>query len=261
MKRRTYRISPSLMNAFSEWLNAEDTYAKFWGNSKQPEMTCEEYVAKQLSELLSKINKEPQPLNEAADRGTCLNEIVDCLIGAEPNPNVWWDKINGDYEAERNGFHFVFDGEMVDNLAITMRNGIPQFHLRNMYAPQGVDYEVMLHGYADYIFPTYIFDLKTTGKYDGEKYIDNWQRLVYPVVAVDSGDMLRCDCFCFHVVEIIKPKECTKMGGRIWRETYDVNIEQARAEVLEFITAVMVPQLDKWHNDGLTPNQTICDYE
>lgn len=257
---RTYRISPSLLNAFSGWLNADDLYNKFWGNSEQPAMTMDEFQAKQLAELLAYINRDPQPLNEAADRGTCLNEIIDCLIGAEPNPNVWWDKIEGNYIAERNGFRFHFDGDMVEELAHMMRNGIPQFHLSHVYQPQGMDYKVELHGFADYIFPTQIYDLKTTNKYDGEMYRDNWQRLVYPVVAIDSGDMIKCDTFGFLVMEMCQVKETGVLFAKQWKETYDVNLEEARAQIMEFITSVVVPQLNTWQGERLIPNQTIINY-
>ena len=256
-----YRISPSLMNAFGNWLNASEIYERYWGSSNAPALTEQEFVEKQKAELLAYINKEPQPLNEAADRGTCLNEIVDCLIGAEPNPSVWWDKVNGDYEAERNGFHFVFDAQLVEDIQLFMRNGIPQYHLSNVYSPAGCNYSINLHGYADYIFPTQIWDLKTTNKYEGEKYMNNWQRFVYPVIALDREDMMRCDFFGFYAVECHIPTNGTKIIGRAWKETYDVNIADMRSKIMEYLTTVLIPQLDRWHDEGLTPNQTICEYE
>lgn len=258
---RTYRISPSLMNKFSEWLNCADTYAKYWGNMEAPEVTEAEFEKVTLRELFSYINREPQPLSEAANRGTCLNEIVDCLIGAYPNPSVSWEKVDGRYIAQRNGFTFNFDARMVEDLQLQMRNSIPQYHLENTYELAGCDYSVTLHGYSDYIFPTQIWDLKTTSKYEAETYRDNWQRLVYPVVAVDSGDVLKCETFGFHVVECWKPKGVDVICGRTWRETYDVNVEEARGQIMEFITGVMVPTLDQWHAEGRTPNQNICNYD
>lgn len=253
---RTYRISPSLLNSFSGWLNCSETYAKYWGNSEAPAMSEEEYEEKCKAELLAYINREPQPRNEAADRGTCLNEIVDRLIGAEPSSVADCDKLDGYYLARRNGFEFKFDSRLVEEVACAMRNGIPQFHLSNTYLPEGCDYAIELHGFSDYIFPSQIWDLKTTGKYESEKYANNWQRHVYPVIAADSGAVLTCERFGFYVAECYE----TKSGlttGRTWVETYDVNLEQSRAEIMEFITGVVVPQLDAWLVEGLTPNQAI----
>lgn len=249
------------MNVFSSWMNAEDDYMKFWGNSDNPSLSMQEYVDKCKRAVLDYINQAPQPLNEAADRGTCLNEIVDCLIGSEPNPSVWWDKIADNYQAERNGFRFEFYGVMVDQLVMTMRNAIPQYHLSYTYTPDGCGYDIYLHGYADYIFPTQIWDLKTTSKYESERYRDNWQRLVYPVIAVDSGDMLRCDLFGFHVMECRKSSDSGVITAEEWKETYDVNIADARSKIMEFLTGVMIPQLDKWNYEGMTPQQTICHYD
>lgn len=252
---KKYRISPSLMNSFSSWLNSEETYAELWGNSECPTMSALEFEQKQREELIAYINREPQARNEAADRGTCLNEIVDCLIGSEPNPSIWWDKIDKDYIAERNGFRFSFDGAMVDELALNVRNAIPQYHLTHDYTIDGR--EITLHGFADYIFPTQIWDLKTTNKYKGEKYANNWQRKVYPVVAVDSGSMIKCEMFRFEVMEIRQNKETGVLFGSEWKESYDVNIDAFRADVMDFVTSIIVPTLDKWNEQEIIPNQTI----
>lgn len=253
---RTYRISPSLLNSFMEWLNADEMYAKFWGNSETPAMTAEQYERQKLQELLDYINRKPQPLNEAADRGTCLNEIVDGLIGGGGNPNVTWDKVDDAYVAHRNGFTFVFDPALVDHLALTFRNAIPQFHLSHTYDLG--NRRVELHGYSDYIFQSMIWDLKTTERYECEKYACNWQRHVYPVVAVDAGDMMRCDNFTFYAVEMRKDRD-GRLTGKPYKETYDVNIEQSRGMVLETLNAVILPQLDAWYALGKIPGQTIIN--
>lgn len=262
MKKRVYRISPSLLNSFSKWLNAQEDYELYWGKSDAPLVSPEEYERRCYNELIAYINKEPQQPNEAADRGTCLNEIVDCLIGAMPNPLVWWERREGVYVAKRNEFEFEFDAQLVDDVALAMRNGIPQYHLQRLY--RDAEYDVILHGYADYIFPTQIWDLKTTNKYEGEKYRGNWQRLLYPVVAVDDNDLKRCDTFGFLAVECKKlGKEQPTIAGRIWRETYDVNIEEARDIIMEFVTGIVVPQINIWISNGIIDieKQTLCYYD
>lgn len=254
---KTYRISPSLMNAFSDYLNAEELWLKFWGNADSPAKSLDEFTAEKRQNVIDYINRAPQPLNEAADRGICLNEIIDCLIGSTPNSSVVWDKDGSKYWAERNGFHFDFDATLVEELELQFKDAIPQYHLRHVYTPRGVDYAIELHGYADYIFPTMIWDLKTTNKYEGEKYANNWQRLVYPVVAVDAEDMIKCERFVFHAVEMFSNKLTGVLHGRRWNEVYDCNIDDARSKIMEFLTAAFVPQFDKWLHDGLLTNQTI----
>jgi hypothetical protein len=252
---RTYRISPSLLNSFSDWLNADELYEKFWGNSASPSVSIEDFEKKQLGELLDYINHEPQEPNEAADRGTSLNEIVDCLIGATPNPcTCTWEKREGLYVANRNCFEFIFDGNLVEDLARMFRTALPQYHLAAKYMVS--DFMVELHGYADYILPTQIYDLKTTGRYEGEKYAGNWQRHVYPLIAVDGMSMTRCDAFRFLAVECKQGRDGV-IGGKVWTETYDFNIEESRAKVMSFIRYQVVPQLDIWQQKGLIKNQTI----
>ncbi len=248
--RRRYVLSPSMLNKFTGWLNSEEDYWKYWGNSETPKLTLAEYQQQQQDELIFYLQGDPQPPMEAADRGTCLNEIVDCLIGAIPREDVTWAKEDISYTAQLNGFSFKFYAQLVDDTQMAMRNGIPQFHLKHLYKPDGVDYEVLLHGYSDYIFPTQIWDLKTTLKYDGEKYANNWQRHVYPMLAVDEGDMISCETFGFHVVELRKDSASDILNGRTWRETYDVNIDESRAKVLEFVTMVVVPQINEWIMSG-----------
>lgn len=259
MKR--YRISPSLLNKFSDWLNSYELYEKFWGDCENPSMTALGFEAKQRAELLSYINREPQPLSEAADRGTCLNEIVDRLIGAIPNAGVNVEqKIGPEWVASRNGFVFHFDDELCEDLATLFRTAIPQYHLCHTYEI-GRGCEIELHGYADYIFPTQIYDLKTTTKYEGERYRTNWQRQIYPLIAIDSGAMRVCDSFTFLAVEMRKRKKDGRLFGKAYEETYSFNADSARGEVLEFLTAAVLPRLDYFQDNGFIPNQNIISYE
>lgn len=251
---RHYRISPSLLNSITGYLNAGELWESFWGKSDNPPYTPEEFEKKQLDELLAYINKEPQEPNEAADRGTCLNEIVDVLIGAEPRADVKISRYNGEVQAWKDPFEFAFANELVDALVEVYKDALPQYHLQHTYTLNSGD-QVTLHGFADYIFPTCIWDMKTTTKYDYGKYENNWQRKVYPIVAIDSGAMTSCDHFTFDVLV------CSEKKGAItaknYREWYDVNVDDFRAEVLSFLEVRVIPMLDKWLSDGLIDNNQI----
>ena len=251
---RRYRISPSLLNSFSDWLNYETVWEKFWGNAETPAMTQEEFGQKQLAELLAYINREPQEPNEAAERGTCLNEIIDRRIGADPNGSVRVTVDVDIYRAERNGFTFQFNAADVDSLTETFRGTMPQYHLSQRYTIG--NREVTLHGYSDYLFPDRIGDLKTTGRYESEKYRDNWQRKVYPLVAEDSGAMQVCREFTFYALQC-KTDKSGIIGMEAYEESYDFHHDESKDEVLTFLDAFLLPQLDAWLEEGLIPHQTL----
>lgn len=253
MKR--YRISPSLLNKMSDWLNSDEIYNKFWGEAERPAMDADGFRAKQLAELLSYINREPQPPSEAADRGTALNEIVDRLIDRGSRPDIEVLKGTFFYLCKVGDFSFRFDTALVDSLALMFKTATPQYHLHHLYKMDG--YAVDLHGYADYISPTMIWDLKTTGKYEGEKYAQNWQRWVYPLTALDSGALTVCDNFTFYALEMRKDRESGILTGKPYAETYAVNVDECRDKVMEFIGNVVVPTLDEWHRGGLIDNNNI----
>lgn len=248
-EKRLYRISPSLLNAFDGWLNAGEDWDKFWGESDLPPVTREGYERGKLEELLGYINGVAQEPSEAADRGTCLNEIVDCLLGNRPRGDVRWSGSDGFYKAVKGDFTFLFDRGLVDSLTLMLQSSVAQYHLDHAYDFEGG--RIRLHGYADYIFPTMIWDLKTTGKYTTEKYAQNWQRHVYPVVAVDSGELVKCEKFTFYALECTKDRKSGVITGKAFAESYDVNLVESRERVLEYVRCVVVPWLDRWERDGL----------
>ena len=245
------------MNAFSNWLNSSDIYEQYWGESEAPEMTQEEFESKQLAELVAMINREPQPPNEAADRGTALNDILDALqFGREVKTQYELAGEGQYYRARLNGFEFKFDASLVHSLCLVFNTALPQYHLEcEMRTGKGD--KVILHGYPDYIFPTMIWDLKTTNKYSGEKYRNNWQRFVYPVAAMLGGAMTRCETFTFYALEMRKERAIGVLTAKPFTETYDVEIDDAEARVREFIESVMLPQLDWLETQGMIPNNNI----
>lgn len=253
-----YRISPSLIQKVMDWANAEENYDKYWGRSESPSLTLEEYQEKQTAELVAYMNGDPTPPSEAADRGTCLNEIIDCMIGNEPNGNVQWTEEPYCYRARTADFSFDFDKPFVDSLALMFKNSVAQYHLRHTY-DLGT-YSVTLHGFADYIFPTMIWDLKTTSKYEAEKYLNGIQRLLYPVVAVDSGAMTRCDTFTYYAIEMRADNRVNRNGvltGKPFAETYDVNVEGHRDTLFAMVRGLVVPTINQFNAEGAIPNNTI----
>ena len=254
---RKYRISASLLNAFNQWLNSDEIFDTYWGESEQPAMTRDEFHAKQLAELLAYINHEPQPPNEAAERGTALNDIIDIMnFGRKVDTELF--VANTFYVARRCGFTFAFDRDFVDSLCLVFRTAVAQHHL-SCQIPFGGGV-VELHGYPDYIFPTMIWDLKTTSRYSQGKYADNWQRLVYPYAAITTGVLTGCENFTFYALECRADMDGI-ITGKPFTETYDFNYYEASVRIREFIDTHVIPSLDEWQRCDIIRNQTIISHE
>lgn len=226
MSEYAFKFSPSLLQSFQDFLDCEANYEKFFGHSEEPSLTYAEYEDQKFKELLDRINRVPFE-SEAASKGSCLNEIVDCIImntnstrddisvktlksferlceeGAwdmvENKPlyyDRWFETIrqpciwakHGDYE-------FYFDIAFCKRLAEYFKESLCQIYTE---APIETDYgKVLLYGYPDYVRGNMVYDLKTTSKYEFGKYSKYWQRHVYPWTLVESGKMTDVKAFEF----------------------------------------------------------------
>lgn len=187
-----YRIYPSLLDSFQDYLDAEILWDQFYGNQEEPSVTVAQFEEKQYRELLDSINRVPFE-SEAASRGTCLNEVVDLINGAtstKENVAVKSLKLSPDQTliaAAQGRYMFFFDAAYCRNLAERYKGAARQVFLKaTIETAYGL---VELYGYADEILRDVIYDLKTTGKYDFGKYERHWQRHVYPYCAIEGGYM------------------------------------------------------------------------
>lgn len=205
-----YKITASHLNAFQRMLDAEVDAEGFANMTSDGEYkkTADEIYAEREMALLDLINRVPREPNEAADRGTAFNEIVDCLVESrgtmreDLSLNVVFVGSDGTiYEngdnrpmmckkairAQINGFTFIFDIDLCKNAAKYFKGCICQH-----YVSAGIQTaygDVLLYGYADYVGNNSVADLKTTVKYNFGKYEHGWQRYVYPYCLETSGDM------------------------------------------------------------------------
>ena len=128
-----YKIYPSLLDKFQALLDSDIEAESFWNiDSETGEMkqTPDEIASQHEKELLDSINRVPCEPIEAADKGTCFNEIVDCLINGRASSREDLEIDFGvldqygafhpnscDYnpvgievvQAKMNGFTFLFD--------------------------------------------------------------------------------------------------------------------------------------------------------
>lgn len=156
-------------------------------------LTPDEMCAKLEQDLLDAVNRKEREPSRAADRGTCFNEIVDCLI-ENRNSNrkdvVLHTSRNKEGQpvaiiAEMDGFTFQFDVDMCRNAAKYFKGSVTQQYVE---APMQTCYgNVLLYGYIDEWVKDKMYDIKTTTYYTPWKFESGLQRHVYPWCAIESG--------------------------------------------------------------------------
>lgn len=241
MSQHKYRFSPSSINKFHEYLNSDQEFEGKWnrGEGGEYKRSAQEIADAKEQELLDYINKVPQVPSEAADKGTCFNEVLDRLIlhkkdGREDVRIKSGRMPIGDFEevpvvfAEMDDFHFTFDLQLCLDLAKELKGAIPQYHTEAILPTKYGD--VLLHGYIDYVLDDMVIDLKTTGDYTFPKFNDGWQKDVYPYCLIESGTMQSVSEFDYLVVHwkdlVGKPTT-----GMVYIEPYTYNHEQATARL------------------------------
>lgn len=230
MSEIAYRIYPSLLDGFQEYLEAEATWEKYWGGSDEPSKNLDEYLAEVEQELIDKINRVPHDPIEAADKGTCFNEIVDCIIehrkcGIE-GMEILSDKENGVIGATYHGFRFQFDIALCKDAAKYFDGAMTQHFCRaELPTRYGT---VELYGYADEIVRDEVKDIKTTTSYEYGKFSKKFQKDVYPYCLIESGEMDSVSQFEYTVFLINKASERNPVTtGRMYREKYPYEHEKA----------------------------------
>lgn len=215
-----YKIYPSLLNKFQDFLDAERDAEESWNETADGDyrIAPAELVAAREKQLIDAVNRVPF-VSEAADRGTAFNKLVDLLISVP---------IAADPCAEVDGF--AFSGELAKEVAGMLPMPLAQYYTEAvLHTSMG---DVLLYGYPDYwCADNMVVDLKTTGQYQWPKFDRNWQRLVYPW-CLTTGSGATVDLFRFLVVKWAKPtKKEPYWRGTIYTEDYNYNHAMATQQL------------------------------
>lgn len=269
MSQPDYKIYPSLLDKFQQYLDSDTEAESFWNidyESGEMKKTADEIAAQNEQELLDTINRVPSEPIPAADRGTCFNEIVDCLISGKNTEredisicSMWIDpmgRISLEQEegsvkfiqATMNGAEYNFDiatcKAAVEHFG---RDAVIQHFCRGLLPTQmGL---VELYGYADYIVKDVVHDLKTTSSYSFGKYEQGWQKFVYPYCLVSSGEMKSVSAFEYTAFQLTRASLRNPItSGTMYREvyTYDHNYAIDR---LTHMTEVFIDWLECHRKD------------
>lgn len=146
-----YKFYATLLDAFQWYLDSDEDEA--------------------FPEFLRKVNRIPFT-NEAIEKGTAFNELVDRIKNGELVPVVDQKGM-----IAYNGFEYRWN--IVSQFVDHFLGAADQVYVEGLLpTPKG---KVLLYGYIDEVAQGgNISDIKTTRSYDFPKYLRNWQHLVYP---------------------------------------------------------------------------------
>lgn len=219
MNKMSYKLYPTLLDAYQNFIDSDKIYHKYYGFSDNPPCDEDEFKEQQFQALIDKINRVPFD-SEAADKGTCFNEIVDSIIeGRKPKRmEVERSEDNTSYLVTFNERKFVFPIGVCREFADYYKGALTQQYVEAILPTAYGD--VLVYGFIDELMPDSVHDIKTTGSYSVGKFKDHHQHLVYPYALLQSGSDVRT--FEYNVAEFNK-------GGYVtgtYTETYVFNPER-----------------------------------
>lgn len=185
-QRPKYLFYATLLDSFQGYIGSSEIYQKYWGFSEDPPKSEFEFEQEQFQSLIDRINRVPID-SEPADRGTCFNEIIDCLIDGKKSEKVELvsDKSTDSILAKYNNREFIFPLSACRKVANSYSGAITQVLTKALLDTKYGFVE--LYGYIDELLPTSIVDIKVKGKYEAFSFKDNWQHRVYPYCLEKEG--------------------------------------------------------------------------
>lgn len=267
MSQPKFRFSPSALQKWDDYLNSDLEFEGPFNRDADGDykLSADEIAAKKEQELLDYINKVPQEPSEAADKGTCFNEVVDRLIlntkeGRE-DVSIRSGRVNtkdGDelpvVFADMDGFSFTFALDLCLDLRNELKGAIPQYHTEAVLPTKYGD--VLLHGFIDYVLGDKVIDLKTTKMYSFPKYDKGFQKHVYPYCLIESGVMDGVSEFDYLIVKwrdlVNQPT-----SGDLYLEPYTYNHEQSTKH-LRAVCERFIEWLDN-NRDRITNKAIFCE--
>lgn len=247
-----YRIYPSLLDKFQSLIEYEQEAEQPWNIVSENAHKLGKHLDKEVGdyvlspdemyykiegELIDTINRVDGVASEAADKGTCFNEIVDCLIenrkSSAPDIEIHSEKLDDNTTAiiaEMDGFRFAYDAQFCKDVAKYFKGAISQHFCK---APIITKYgEVEIYGYIDEWLPNRICDIKTTSYYTFGKFENKWQRYAYPYCCIESGETTQVDEFEYTIFVWNKSPLLT---ATMYKEVYTYRHKQATEKLRAII--------------------------
>lgn len=164
-----YKFYGTLLDAFSYYLKSDSDEA--------------------FQEFINKLNRVPFE-SEPARKGTALNDLVDERAAGTVNHYL---DIDGYYHFRG----FKFSAKVIDYLVGYYTGAIAQLFTQGVLDTRKG--KVLLYGYIDELLPGEVHDIKGTGSYAYPKFLNYWQKLVYPFCLAKEG--VDCPDFTYMITD------------------------------------------------------------
>lgn len=182
-----YSIYATLLDSYRNMVESDKVWLTYWGNSKEPPHTMEQFHWLQVEQFIDGINHVDGEPSYHSSRGTAFNELIDALVEWR-KPSIKAERGDGVVTCELDGFEFVFPTTLLKAVAARYAGAVCQYLTSGtMRTSAGI---VRLYGYVDELLPDMVVDIKTTTRYEYPKFADNAQHLVYPWCLRQEGMML-----------------------------------------------------------------------
>ena len=122
---RKYNIYATLLDTFQNYLDSDKIYSRHWGNSDNPPHTPKEFEQLQFQAVLDRINRVPFD-SDAADRGTCFNEIIDCIIERRKSDKMELLSTDTTIKAKYKEKEFIFVRSQILDAATVYKSAVSQ---------------------------------------------------------------------------------------------------------------------------------------
>ena len=135
-----YRIYPTLLDKYQQYLSSDEIYNEIWGFSEEPSKTAEEFERECWQSLIDGINRVTFEPTEAASKGTAFNILVDEWIAGDRTRT----------DIEHDGFYFQFERGLLEEFANYFEGAVSQMFVSGILPTKFGDVE--LYGYVDVLF-------------------------------------------------------------------------------------------------------------
>lgn len=246
MSEIRYNIYPSLLDKYQRFLDSEKEFESHWNLDADGEYkkTLDEIYEANEQALMDAVNRVPYEGDTTAmDKGTCFNEIIDCIVNNKPyiNSSISCESIkdngiivatmmdeDGDIVKE-----FIYDMKLCRAMASYYHGAVTQHYCEAILHTAFGD--VKLYGYADVYMHDKVVDIKTCKSYTFGDYENRWQRYVYPYCITEQGGEVKH--FSFDVVKWSGGTQTNPvLSGDIYEEVYGYNHAEATEKLREMCT-------------------------
>ena len=204
MSKISYKLYPTLLDSYQNYIDSDKIYQKYYAFSDNPPCDEDEFREKQFQSLIDRINRVPFDSEKSS--------IMEISKAYHDDGKLYGIK------AVYNNRTFTFHIDLCREFANYYKGALTQQRVEAIL-PTAYG-SVLVYGLIDELMPTSVHDIKTTGSYTVGKFKDHHQHLVYPYALMKNGSDVRT--FEYNIVEFNK-------GGYVvdtYTETYVFNPER-----------------------------------